>query len=124
MNVPGPCRPATRPAPWRRRREDRRKDVPGLASKLIRDPCASSPTNRSCWLKLFEDAKDRRRSTACAVRTEGLQFTMWQMVTQSRWYGFTLVSMSTTRSGRASEEEVVRDPPLIIGRRLPVGRIT
>ena len=41
-------------------------------------------------MRLFEDPKDMEAIKGVRKPTDGFKFTMCQMVTQSRWYGFTL----------------------------------
>ena len=51
-------------------------------------------------MRLFEDPKDMEKIQGVRKPTEGFKFTMCQMVTQSRWYGFTLgITVDNTRGG-------------------------
>ena len=51
-------------------------------------------------MKLFEDPKDMEKIQGLRKPTDGFKFTMCQMVTQSRWYGFTLgITVDNTRGG-------------------------
>ena len=51
-------------------------------------------------MRLFENAKDMEKIQGLRRPTEGFKFTMCQMVTQSRWYGFTLgIEVDNTRGG-------------------------
>lgn len=49
-------------------------------------------------MRLFEDPAEMDKIKGVRKPTEGFKFTMCQMVTQSRWYGFTLESPSTIRA--------------------------
>src|SRR5258708_13004397 len=51
-------------------------------------------------MKLFEDPADMDKVQGVRKPTDGMKFTMCQMVTQSRWYGFTLgITFHNTRGG-------------------------
>jgi uncharacterized protein (DUF169 family) len=51
-------------------------------------------------MRLFEDPADMEKIQGLRKPTEGFKFTMCQMVTQSRWYGFTLgITVDNTRGG-------------------------
>ena len=51
-------------------------------------------------MRLFEDPADMEKIQGVRKPTEGFKFTMCQMVTQSRWYGFTLgITVDNTRGG-------------------------
>ena len=51
-------------------------------------------------MKLFEDAAEMDKIKGLRHPTEGYKFTMCQMVTQSRWHGFTLgITVDNTRGG-------------------------
>ena len=51
-------------------------------------------------MRLFEDPADMNEIQGVRKPTEGFKFTMCQMVTQSRWYGFTLgITVDNTRGG-------------------------
>ena len=51
-------------------------------------------------MRLYEDPKDMEKIQGVRKPTEGFKFTMCQMVTQSRWYGFTLgITVDNTRGG-------------------------
>src|SRR6478736_3710762 len=51
-------------------------------------------------MKLFEDPADMEKIQGVRKPTDGFKFTMCQMVTQSRWYGFTLgITVDNTRGG-------------------------
>ena len=51
-------------------------------------------------MRLFEDPAEMDRIKGVRKPTEGFKFTMCQMVTQSRWYGFTLgITVDNTRGG-------------------------
>src|ERR1044071_7279676 len=50
--------------------------------------------------KLFENPADMEKIQGLRKPTEGFKFTMCQMVTQARWYGFTLgITVDNTRGG-------------------------
>ena len=51
-------------------------------------------------MRLFEDPADMEKIQGVRKPTDGFKFTMCQMVTQSRWYGFTLgITVDNTRGG-------------------------
>ena len=51
-------------------------------------------------MRLFEDPADMDKIKGVRKPTDGMKFTMCQMVTQSRWYGFTLgITVDNTRGG-------------------------
>ncbi|MDP3243198.1 MAG: DUF169 domain-containing protein, partial [Reyranella sp.] len=51
-------------------------------------------------MRLFEDPAEMDKIKGVRKPTEGFKFTMCQMVTQSRWYGFTLgITVDNTRGG-------------------------
>ena len=51
-------------------------------------------------MRLFEDPADMNGIPGVRKPTEGFKFTMCQMVTQARWYGFTLgITVDNTRGG-------------------------
>src|SRR5215211_6877225 len=51
-------------------------------------------------MRLFEDPADMEKIQGVRKPTDGMKFTMCQMVTQLRWYGFTLgITVDNTRGG-------------------------
>jgi uncharacterized protein (DUF169 family) len=76
--------------------EDRRQDAGrcfGQADRLLR--IRTQPIG----MRLFEDPADMEKIQGVRKPTEGFKFTMCQMVTQSRWYGFTLgITVDNTRA--------------------------
>ncbi len=51
-------------------------------------------------MRLFEDPAEMDNISGLRKPTEGFKFTMCQMVTQARWYGFTLgITVDNTRGG-------------------------
>src|SRR5258708_11246544 len=51
-------------------------------------------------MKLLENPADMDKVQGVRKPTDGMKFTMCQMVTQSRWYGFTLgITVDNTRGG-------------------------
>ena len=65
-------------------------------------------------MRLFEDPAEMEKIQGLRKPTEGFKFTMCQMVTQSRWYGFTLgITVDNTRGGNApfkTRQEMMAHP--------------
>ena len=97
MNVQTTLPPGYKTAPWTPPEKITGAMLAEASGKLIE---LLRIRTQPIGMRLFEDPKDMEAIKGVRKPTDGFKFTMCQMVTQSRWYGFTLgITVDNTRGG-------------------------